>query len=162
MGTPDLVACHLLYWTLSASWCCPVRSYHHCSHVQQWSAGSILYYIAALYRPARLACTSGTHECALETHETSCVPRAAKLFFIPAVHSPLGAVWHVIAPELPSQKGRFPSRGTYSSAGVHLGKEREVQIRETCDGTRVHLCRDVWSKTTSYIIVRRYTSYSFS
>jgi hypothetical protein len=42
------------------------------------------------------------HERALETREPSCVPRAAKLFFILVVHSPPGAVENVKAPELPS------------------------------------------------------------
>jgi hypothetical protein len=45
----------------------------------------------------------------METREPSCVPRAAKPFFIPVVHSPLGAKGQVLAPELPSQKGRTPS-----------------------------------------------------
>jgi hypothetical protein len=33
------------------------------------------------------------------------MPRAAKPFFIPVVHSPPRAVGHVAAPELPSQEG---------------------------------------------------------
>ena len=37
----------------------------------------------------------------LKTREASCVPRAAKPFFIPVVHNPLGAMAHVIALELP-------------------------------------------------------------
>jgi hypothetical protein len=45
----------------------------------------------------------------METRESSCVPRVAKPFFIPVVHSPLGAVGQVLALELPSQKGRAPS-----------------------------------------------------
>jgi hypothetical protein len=51
------------------------------------------------------------------------VPRAAKLFFIPVVHSPLGAVEHVAVLELPSQEGRAPSHRTRGSAGAHLSKE---------------------------------------
>jgi hypothetical protein len=51
------------------------------------------------------------------------VPRASKLFFIPVVHSPPGAVGHVVASELPSQKGRALSRGTRGSARVHLIEE---------------------------------------
>jgi hypothetical protein len=35
------------------------------------------------------------HECALKTREPSCVPRAAKPFFIPVVHNPSGTVGHV-------------------------------------------------------------------
>jgi hypothetical protein len=51
------------------------------------------------------------------------VPRAAKLFFIPVVHSPPGAVGQVAASELPSQEGRARSRGTRGSTGAHLSKE---------------------------------------
>jgi hypothetical protein len=63
------------------------------------------------------------HERALKTCEPSCVPRAAKHFFISVVHIPSGAVGHVAAPELPSQEGRAPSRRTRSSTGAHLIKE---------------------------------------
>jgi hypothetical protein len=51
------------------------------------------------------------------------VPRAARPFFIPVVHSPSGAVGHVAAPELPSQEGRARNHGTRGSAGGHLSKE---------------------------------------
>jgi hypothetical protein len=51
------------------------------------------------------------------------VPRAAKPFFISMVHSPPGAVGHVIAPELPSQEGRARSRWTCGSTRAHIVKE---------------------------------------
>jgi hypothetical protein len=63
------------------------------------------------------------HERALETREPSCVPKAAKPFFIPVVHNPPGVVGHVVAPELPSQEGRARSRGTHGSTGAQLSKE---------------------------------------
>jgi hypothetical protein len=63
------------------------------------------------------------HERALEIREPSCVPMAAKPFFIPVVHSPLGAVRHVIALELPSQEDRALSRGIHGSARAYLSKE---------------------------------------
>jgi hypothetical protein len=63
------------------------------------------------------------HECALEIREPSCMPKAAKPFFIPVVHSPSGAVGHVAAPELPSQEGRARCCGTHGSTGSHLSKE---------------------------------------
>jgi hypothetical protein len=63
---------------------------------------------------------SVTHERTLETREPSCVPRAAKLFFIPVIHNPSGAVGHVATPELPSQEGRAPSHGTRVSTGAPL------------------------------------------
>jgi hypothetical protein len=62
------------------------------------------------------------HERALEIREPSCVPRAAKHFFIPVVHSPPGAVGHVTAPELPSQEGRARSHGTHGSVGAPLSE----------------------------------------
>jgi hypothetical protein len=64
-----------------------------------------------------------TYERALETRESSCVPKSAKTFFIPVVHSPLGAVGHVAAPEFPSQEGRAWNCGTHGSTGAHLSKE---------------------------------------
>jgi hypothetical protein len=102
----------LLHWTWPVPWCRPVRSYHLCSHVQEWSAGPTLHYGAALLRSARLADASVTHERALETRKPSCVPRAAKPFFISVVHNPPGAVGHMTAPELPSWYGR-QIRGTH-------------------------------------------------
>jgi hypothetical protein len=51
------------------------------------------------------------------------VPRAAKRFFIPVVHSLPGAVGHVAPPELLSQEGRVLSHGTRGSTGAHLIKE---------------------------------------
>jgi hypothetical protein len=78
----------------------------------------------------------------LKTREPSCMPRAAKPFFIPVVDSPSRAVGHVVAPELPlsgsqspepwdtwqhrsspHQGGKVWSRGTRGSARAHLSKE---------------------------------------
>jgi hypothetical protein len=59
----------------------------------------------------------------LKIRDPSCVPRAAKPFFIPVVHSPPGVVGHVVAVELPSQEGRARSRGTHGTTGAHLVKE---------------------------------------
>jgi hypothetical protein len=63
------------------------------------------------------------HERALKTREPSCMPRAAKPLFIPVVHSPPGAVGHVVATELPSQEGKARSHGTCVSTRAHLIKE---------------------------------------
>jgi hypothetical protein len=54
---------------------------------------------------ARLVDASVTRDRALDTCEPSCVPGAARHFFIPVVHSPLGAVGYVAAPELSSRGG---------------------------------------------------------
>jgi hypothetical protein len=75
------------------------------------------------------------HERALETRKPSCVPRAAKPFFIHVVHSPPGAVGHVAAPELPSQEGRAQSRGTRGSTGAHLSNE----VRSRAEGRMAEL-----------------------
>jgi hypothetical protein len=54
---------------------------------------------------ARLAGASVTHDRALDTCEPSCMPGAAKPFFIPVVHSPLRVVGYVAASELSYQGG---------------------------------------------------------
>jgi hypothetical protein len=54
---------------------------------------------------ARLAGVSVTRDRALDTCESSCVLGAARPFFIPVVHNPLGAVGYVAAPELSSRGG---------------------------------------------------------
>jgi hypothetical protein len=53
----------------------------------------------------RLAGTLVTRNRALDICEPSCVPGAARPFFIPVVHSPLGAVGYVASLELSSQGG---------------------------------------------------------
>jgi hypothetical protein len=74
---------------------------------------------------------SVTHERALETREPIYVPRVAKSFFIHVVHSPLGTVGHVAAPELPSQEGRARSHGTRGSTGALLSGRRGPDPRDT-------------------------------
>jgi hypothetical protein len=54
---------------------------------------------------ARLAGALIIRDRALDTCEPSCVPGAARPFFIYVVHSPLGVVRYVAAPELTSQGG---------------------------------------------------------
>jgi hypothetical protein len=46
-----------------------------------------------------------TRNRALDTCEPSCVPGAARPFFIPVVHNPLGVVGYVVASELSSRGG---------------------------------------------------------
>jgi hypothetical protein len=53
----------------------------------------------------RFAGASITRDRALDTCEPSCVPEAVRPFFIPVVHSPLGAVGYMAAPELSSRGG---------------------------------------------------------
>jgi hypothetical protein len=54
---------------------------------------------------ACLAGASVTLDRTLDTCEPNCMPGAARPFFIPVVHSPLGAVWYVVASELSSRGG---------------------------------------------------------
>jgi hypothetical protein len=61
-----------------------------------------------------------TCERALETCEPSCVPEAARPFFIPVVHNPLKVVGYVAASELSSQGGKAWSHGTCGSTRAHL------------------------------------------
>jgi hypothetical protein len=53
----------------------------------------------------RLAGASVTRSRALDTCEPNCVSGAVRPFFIPVVHSPLGVVGYVAAPELSSRGG---------------------------------------------------------
>jgi hypothetical protein len=55
--------------------------------------------------PTRLTDASITCDRALNTCEPSCVAGVARLFLIPVVHNPLGAVGYVAAPELSSRGG---------------------------------------------------------
>jgi hypothetical protein len=55
---------------------------------------------------AYLADASVTHDRALDTCELSYVPRTARSFFIPVVHSLLGVVGYVAVSELSSRGGK--------------------------------------------------------
>jgi hypothetical protein len=79
---------------------------------------------------ARLTGASVTHDRALETCELSCVSGAARSFFILTVHSPLGTVGYVAAPELCSREGRARSHGTCGSVGAHLDREARSGAEE--------------------------------
>jgi hypothetical protein len=109
--------------TVSAAWSCPVSSPCYTEHGQHCGAvlsGRIT--TVAMSRSgqlglrcsvepncsgmsARLAGTSITRDRALDTCEPSCLPGAARPFFIPVVHSPLGGVGYVAAPKLSSRGG---------------------------------------------------------
>jgi hypothetical protein len=81
---------------------------------------------------AHLTGTSVTCDHALESCEPSCVPGAARPFFIYVVHNPLGAVGYMAAPKHSSRGGRARSRGTCGSTGVHL-------VREARSGAERHV-----------------------
>jgi hypothetical protein len=109
--------------TVSTAWSCPVFSPCYTEHGQCCGAvlsGRITTVVMSRSGQLGLRCTveqkcsgmsahlagiSITHDCALDTWEASCVPGAAIPFFIHVVHSPLGVVRYVAAPELSSQRG---------------------------------------------------------
>jgi hypothetical protein len=72
----------------------------------------------------RLADASVIHDRALDTCEPSCVPGAARSFFIPMVHSPLGAVGYVAAPKLSSQGGEVEATWQHRSPPQQGGEVR--------------------------------------
>jgi hypothetical protein len=73
---------------------------------------------------ARLSGASVTRNRALDTCEISCVPGAARPFFIPVVHSPLGAVGYVVAPELSSRGGEVKATWQRRIPTRHGGEVR--------------------------------------
>jgi hypothetical protein len=92
----------------------------------------------------------------LETCEPSCVPGAARPFFIPMVHSPLGTVGYVAPPELSSRGGRVRRHGTRGSTRAHLvrearsGAEGHVVAPEfTLSGRQGPELRDTWQRRSS-------------
>jgi hypothetical protein len=75
----------------------------------------------------RLTGASVTCDRTLDTCESSCMSEAAMLFFIPVVHSPLGAVGYMAAPKLSSHGGEAGPRG---SAEAHLDREAMSEAEE--------------------------------
>jgi hypothetical protein len=118
---------------------------------------------------ARLAGASVTRDCALNTCEPSCMPGVVKPFFIHVVHSPLGAVGYVAAPELSSRGGgrchvAAPKPTSTGRRGPELRNTwqrrsptqqgGEVWDRGTRGGSGAHLCREVWSEGTACVAAR--------
>jgi hypothetical protein len=111
----------MMSYTASAAWSHPVSSPCYTEHGPH--CGAILsdrITTVAMSKSGQLglccnvelncsglsACLPGasvTCDHALDTYEPSYVPGAARLFFIPVVHSPLGVVGYVAAPELSSR-----------------------------------------------------------
>jgi hypothetical protein len=96
---------------------------------------------------ACLAGASITRDHALDTYEPSCVRGAARPFFIPMVHSPLGAVGYMVASELsswggeagatwqrrspPRQGGEVRSCGMRGGVGALLSGRQSLGPRDT-------------------------------
>jgi hypothetical protein len=125
---------------------------------------------------ARLAGASVTHERSLETCKPSCVPRAARPFFIPVVHNPLGAMGYVAALELSSRGGRARSHGTCGSGRAHLDREARsgakehvaapelssrggrARSHETHDSAAAHLEREARPRAEKHVAASKPTS----
>jgi hypothetical protein len=108
---------------------------------------------------ARLAGASVTRGRTLDTCDPSCMPGAARPFFIPVVHSLLGAVAapelssrgggearsgaeeHMAALELSSHGGRARSYGTRDSAGAYLGRSVRFGAEEHVVALELNLAR---------------------
>jgi hypothetical protein len=110
--------------------------------------------------PARLTGVSVTHERALKICEASYVPRATKYFFIHVIHSPLGAVSYVAAPELSSRGGRARIHGTRgrearSRVEKHVPALELNSARSRGPGPRgsigAHLDRKTRSRTEEHV-----------
>jgi hypothetical protein len=132
----------MMICTASAAWSHHVSSPYYTEHGQRCGAvlsGRII--TVAMYRSsqlglrctvepncsslsARLTGASVTRDRALDTCEPSCVPGAVSLFFIPVVHSPLGAVGYVAASEFSSQGGEVGATWLRQSPPRQVGEVR--------------------------------------
>jgi hypothetical protein len=135
----------MMYCTTSAAWSHHVSSPCYIEHGQRCSvvlSGCITTVAMSRSGQLGLCCTiepnygglsarltdaSITHDCALDTCDPSCVPGAARPFFIHVVHSPLGAMGYVAAPKLFARGGEAGPRG---SVGAHLGREARSGAEE--------------------------------
>jgi hypothetical protein len=67
----------------------------------------------------------------LETHKPSYVPREAKPFFIPVVHSPLGAVGDVVAQSSPLGETEPRAMGQMEASEPTSVGKRGLELRDT-------------------------------
>jgi hypothetical protein len=122
----------MISYTMSTAWSHPILSL--CCTEYDRSHGAVLSGRITSIVMSRTGSVvqewSVMHERALETREPTCVPRTAKPFLIPVVHSPPGAVRHVAASELLSQEGRALRRRTHGSTRSPLSGR---QSPEPCD-----------------------------
>jgi hypothetical protein len=120
--------------TASAAWSCPVFSLcctepgpsygailsSHITTIAMSRSGQLGLHCTVELNcsdmSTRLAGALVTHDRALDTCEPSCVPGVARPFFIPVVHSPLGAVGYVAASELSSRGGEVGATWQHRSS----------------------------------------------
>jgi hypothetical protein len=84
------------------------------------------------------------------------VPEAARHFFIPVVHNPLGAMGYVAAQEPSSQGGKARSHGMRGSVGAHLDREVRSGAEEHVVAPKLNSARrrglgprDTWQHRSS-------------
>jgi hypothetical protein len=97
---------------------------------------------------AHLAGASVTHERALEICEASCVLMTAKTFFVPVVHSLLGAVGYVTAPELSSRGDRARSHRTRDGSRAAFSQKTGAGAQMTRDGPGAAPSREAEARAT--------------
>jgi hypothetical protein len=132
--------------TASAAWSCPVFSLcctepgpsygailsSHITTVAMSRSGQLGLHCTVELNcsdmSTRLAGALVTHDRALDTCEPSCVLGVARPFFIPVVHSPLGAVGYVAASELSSREVRS---GPHGSTGALLSGRQSPEPWDT-------------------------------
>jgi hypothetical protein len=128
--------------TTSAAWSHPISSPCYAEHGQRCGAvlsGRITTVVMPRSDQLGLHCTvepncsglsaclagaSVTRGCALDTCEPSCMPGADRSFFIPVVHSPLGAMGYVAAPELSAWGGKAKATWQRRSPPRQGGEDR--------------------------------------
>jgi hypothetical protein len=156
--------------TMSAAWSHPVSSPYYTEHGQRCGAVSGRITTVAMSRSgqlglrctvepnwsglsARLAGASVTRDRALDTCEPSCMPGAARPFFIPVVHNPLGLWGTWQHQSSPLREARPGPRG---SAGAHLSTEARFRAEEYVAAPELNLANrrgpgpcDTWQHWSS-------------
>jgi hypothetical protein len=172
--------------TASAAWshpvlllCCTEHSQHcgavlsgHITTVAMFRSGQLGMHCTVepncSVMSARLVGTSVTRDRALDTCEPSCEPGIARPFFIPVVHSPLGAVEYVATPRPHGSAGAHLGRETRSGAEEHVAalelfsQGGRAQSHGTRGSVGAHLYREVWSEATTCVAARGCTPCSLS
>jgi hypothetical protein len=188
----------MMSYTVSAAWSHPVSSPCSTEHGQHHGTVLLGHIITvAISRSgqlvrrctiepncsglsARLAGASVTRERALETCESSYVSGAARPFFIPVDHSPLGAAGYVVHRSSPLGEAELGAMGHVAASELTLSGRQGPELRDawqrrsspqqggevwgrgTRGGAESHLCSEVWSEATAYVTIRGCTPCSLS
>jgi hypothetical protein len=143
----------------SVAWSCHISSPCYTKHGQRYGAvlsGRITTVVMSRSGQLGLHCTvepncsdmsahltyaSVKHDRALKTCELSCVSGAARHFFIPTVHSLLGAVGYVTASDLSSRGGRDQWHETRGSIRAHFDREARSRAEEHVTASELNSVR---------------------